>query len=59
MCRSASSRWPTTSIFPSSISRKIEPAASAYDDLDAEFAGLLTEMNAVEVRRAAGAQRGL
>ena len=25
-----------------------QPAASAYDDLDAEFAGLLSEMNAVE-----------
>ncbi|MBZ9668725.1 SPOR domain-containing protein [Mesorhizobium sp. ES1-3] len=30
-----------------------EPAASGYDDLDAEFASLLTEMNSVEVAPAA------
>ncbi|QKD03540.1 SPOR domain-containing protein [Mesorhizobium loti] len=32
-----------------------EPAASGYDDLDAEFASLLTEMNSVEVAPAAPA----
>ncbi|PBB69218.1 sporulation protein [Mesorhizobium sp. WSM4312] len=32
-----------------------EPAASGYDDLDAEFASLLTEMNSVEVAPAAAA----
>ncbi|WP_027061155.1 SPOR domain-containing protein [Mesorhizobium loti] len=32
-----------------------EPAASGYDDLDAEFASLLTEMNSVEVAPAPAA----
>ncbi|RRI02359.1 SPOR domain-containing protein [Mesorhizobium tamadayense] len=35
-----------------------QPAASAYDDLDAEFAGLLNEMNATEIAAAPVQSRG-
>ncbi|MBZ9760268.1 SPOR domain-containing protein [Mesorhizobium sp. CA8] len=35
-----------------------QPAASAYDDLDAEFASLLTDMNATEIASAPAQSRG-
>ncbi|OBQ80264.1 SPOR domain-containing protein [Mesorhizobium sp. WSM3873] len=35
-----------------------QPAAPAYDDLDAEFAGLLSEMNATEIAQAPVQSRG-
>jgi hypothetical protein len=35
-----------------------QPAAPAYDDLDAEFAGLLSEMNATEIAAAPVQSRG-
>ncbi|TIO50705.1 MAG: SPOR domain-containing protein [Mesorhizobium sp.] len=35
-----------------------QPAAPAYDDLDAEFAGLLSEMNATEIATAPAPSRG-
>ncbi|PBC03994.1 SPOR domain-containing protein [Mesorhizobium sp. WSM3860] len=35
-----------------------QPAAPAYDDLDAEFAGLLSEMNATEIAHAPVQSRG-
>ncbi|MBZ9733702.1 SPOR domain-containing protein [Mesorhizobium sp. CA18] len=35
-----------------------QPAASAYDDLDAEFASLLTDMNATEIASAPTQSRG-
>jgi hypothetical protein len=35
-----------------------QPAAPAYDDLDAEFASLLTDMNATEIASAAAQNRG-
>ncbi|WP_027167256.1 SPOR domain-containing protein [Mesorhizobium sp. WSM3224] len=35
-----------------------QPAAAAYDDLDAEFASLLTDMNATEIASAPAQSRG-